>query len=223
VRLVRSTANLPDQTVVILIMADGTWTVLNLTDTSNNNSGAANCEAGEDHTGLNFNSGANDEANMNPPGGVCQPNLMGMGNAGGANCEVQEISFAEVVRYRIRNDADGVPMLQRFSTADFAAGFQTLARGIENLQVQYIRADLDPTIPANWLDNAPVVAPATPGSLITEVRVTLAARSEAMNVQGMTNAATARAAMRGQLTATASPRATLLSLSIQTPPNPLWR
>ena len=219
VRLVRSNVDLPEQTVVILVMADGTWTVLNLTDTSNNNSGAANCEAGVDHTGLNFNSGANDEANMNPPGGVCQPNLLGMGNAGGANCEVQEISFAEVVRYRIRNDADGVPMLQRFSTADFDADFQTLARGIENLQVQYLVAD-----PVGaWVDNAPVVLPNTPGSLISEVRVTLAARSEAMNVQGMTNAATARAAMRGQLTATASPRATLLSLSIQTPPNPLWR
>jgi hypothetical protein len=73
------------------------------------------------------------------------------------------------------------------------------------------------------VDNAPVVLPNTPGSLISEVRVTLAARSEAENIQGMTTAATARAAMRGQLTATASPRATLLALSIQTPPNPLWR
>ena len=214
VRLVRGSVNLAEQTVVILIMADGTWTILNLTDTSNNSTGAANCEASEDHTGLNFNSGANDEANMNVPGGVCQPNAMGMGNASG-DCEVQEISFAEVVRYRIRPDADGVPVLQRFSTADFAAGFQTLARGIENLQVQYAN-------PAGaWVDNAPVVVPATPGSLISEVRVTLAARSEAQNVQGMTTAATARAAMRGQLTATASPRSTLLSLSIQ--PAPLWR
>jgi type IV pilus assembly protein PilW len=220
VRLMRQSGTIPDQTVVILIMDDGTWTVMNVTDTSLNNTGADNCE-NTDHTALNFNTGANDQSNLNRPGGVCQPNAQGLGNAT-SPCDVQEVSFAEVVRYRIRPDPDGVPVLERFTTADFAAGFQTIARGIENLQVQYVRADLDPTIAANWVDSAPVVVPATPGSLISQVRVTLAARSEADNVQGMTTAASARAALRGQLTATGSPRSTLLALSIQTP-TPLWR
>jgi prepilin-type N-terminal cleavage/methylation domain-containing protein len=219
VRMVRNTA-LPEQIVAILIMDDGTWTIRNITTTSGDNSGADNCEAGEDHTRLNFNTGANDSTNMNPPGGVCQPNAMGMGNAAGT-CRVLEISFAEVVRYRIRNDAQGVPVLQRSSTADIAAGFQTLARGIENLQVQYLRADGNPDNPADWSDNAPALVPANWGSLITQVRVTLAARSEAQNIQGMTSAASARAAMRGQLTATGSPRSTLNGLTLQGP-TPLW-
>ncbi|HVR72200.1 MAG TPA: prepilin-type N-terminal cleavage/methylation domain-containing protein [Vicinamibacteria bacterium] len=221
VRLMRTTGTIPDDTVVILIMDDGTWTVMNVTDTTTNNTGADNCDAGVQHNALNFNTGNNDSSDMNVPGGVCQPNADGLGNATGP-CSVQEVSFAEVVRYRIRDDADGVPVLQRRSTANFAAGFQTIARGIENLQVQYVRADVDPTIAANWVDGAPVTVPATPGSLISQVRVTLAARSEAENVQGMTDAPSARAALRGQLTATASPRSTLTALSIQQP-TPLWR
>ena len=39
------------------------------------------------------------------------------------------------------------------------AAFQTLARGIENLQVQYLRADGDPDDPADWSDAAPLVVP----------------------------------------------------------------
>jgi prepilin-type N-terminal cleavage/methylation domain-containing protein len=224
VRLVRSATGLPSQTVVLLIMDDGTWTIRNLTDTSNNNTGADNCNAGSDHTALNFNSGANDTTNMNPAGGVCQPNNFGEGNATNP-CRVQEVSFAEIVRYRIRNDAAGIPVLQRFSTADFAAGFQTVARGIENLQAQYLRADGDPANPADWFDGAPAVVGANFGSVISQVRVTLAARSEAQNVQGMSSAATAPAAMRGQLTATGSPRSTLLALARQDPAvaPPLWR
>jgi prepilin-type N-terminal cleavage/methylation domain-containing protein len=223
VRLVRSSTGLPAQTVVLLIMDDGTWTIRNLTDTSLNNTAADNCD-NSDHTALNFNAGANDSTNMNPAGGVCQPNNFGAGNATGV-CRVQEVSFAEIVRYRVRNDAAGIPVLQRFSTADFAAGFQTVARGIEDLQVQYLRADGNPANPADWFDGAPVIVPNTFGSLISQVRVTLAARSEVQNVQGMRTAATARAAMRGQLTATGSPRSTLLALARQDPAvaPPLWR
>jgi hypothetical protein len=77
-------------------------------------------------------------------------------------------------------------------------------------------------VAANWVDNAPVVQPNQFGSLITQVRVTLAARSEAQNVQGMVSAASARAALRGQLTSTGSPRSTLMNLTLQNP-NPLWR
>jgi type IV pilus assembly protein PilW len=221
VRMVRQSSTIPQQTIVILIMDDGTWSIRNITDTSTNNTGADNCDAGTDHSALNFNQGANDSSGLNTPGGVCGPNTQGMGNSTNP-CDVQEISFGEVVRYRIRNDAEGVPVLQRFSTADFAAGFQTIARGIENLQVQYLRADADPAVPANWTDNPSTVTLNQWGTLIPQVRVTLAARSEAQNVQGMVNAASARAALRGQLTATGSPRSTLMALTAQTP-TPLWR
>ena len=225
VRLVRQSNNIPDNTVVILVMDDGTYSIRNVTDTSSNNTGADNCDAGQEHSALNFNSGNNDDSGLNTPASVCGPNTQGMGNSGNP-CSVLEISFAEVVRYRIRNDAEGVPVLQRFSTADFAAGFQTVARGIENLQVQYIRADVvDPTVAANWVDNAPVVLANQWGTLIPQVRVTLGARSEAQNVQGMVSAATARAALRGQLTATGTPRSTLMLLTLQPPASGplLWR
>ena len=221
VRMVRQSSTIPQQTVVILIMDDGTWTIRNIVDTSTNNTGADNCDAGNPHTGLNFNSGANDSFNMNTPASVCGPNTYGQGNSSNP-CNVLEISFGEVVRYRIRNDADGVPVLQRSSTADFAAGFQTVARGVENLQVQYLRADADPTVAANWQDNAPPVVANQWGSLISQVRVTLASRSEARNVQGETAAATARTALRGRLTSTGSPRSTLAALTLQTPTQ-LWR
>lgn len=224
VRLVRSSSGLPPQTVVLLIMDDGTWTIRNISDTSTSATGADNCDAGASHTALGFGSGATDATGMNPPGGVCQPSTFGVGNPS-SPCRVQEVSFAEIVRYRIRNDAAGIPVLQRFSTADFAAGFQTVARGIEDLQVQYLRADGNPANPADWFDGAPVVVATNFGSLISQVRVTLSARSEAQNVQGMRTAATARAAMRGQLTSTGSPRSTLLALARQDPAvaPPLWR
>jgi prepilin-type N-terminal cleavage/methylation domain-containing protein len=221
VRLVRQSSTIPQQTVVILIMDDGTWTIRNITDTSTNSTGADNCNAGTQHSALNFNQGNNDSSGLNVASGVCGPNSQGVGNSP-TPCSVLEISFGEVVHYRIRNDADGVPVLQRSSSADFAAGFQTVARGIENLQVQYLRADADPTVAANWTDNPSTVTINQWPTLITQVRVTLAARSEAQNVQGMVSAASARAALRGQLTATGSPRSTLMNLTLQNP-NPLWR
>jgi prepilin-type N-terminal cleavage/methylation domain-containing protein len=224
--LARQTVTIPAQTVVFLIMEDGTWSVRNVVSTAVNNNPGPNCAAAA-HAALNFDQGGPDTTGLNTNGTVCGPSpntaavVPGMGNSPNP-CTVQEVSFGEVVRYRIRNDAEGVPVLQRSTTADFAAGFQTVARGIENLQVQYIRADQDPTVAANWVDNAPVVQPNQFGSLITQVRVTLAARSEAQNVQGMVSAASARAALRGQLTSTGSPRSTLMNLTLQNP-NPIWR
>ena len=47
------------------------------------------------------------------------------------------------------------PPAPAWTSANPAAGFQTIARGIEDLQVQYIQAGLDPTVEANWPDNAP--------------------------------------------------------------------
>ena len=99
-----------------------------------------------------------DTSGMNVDGNLCVPTPAGVGNVADP-CDVVEVGFAELVRYQIVLDPQGVPLLQRWTSANAAAGFQTIARGIEELQVQYIQAGLDPTVEANWQDNAPTVIP----------------------------------------------------------------
>jgi type II secretory pathway pseudopilin PulG len=238
IRLVRNAPPLSGP--VLIIFADGTWTMMNITDTSIDNSGESNCLSGSDKTKLNFNSGAGDPTGMNLSSGTCQPNAYGVGNAGapplgasvttcpfpgipaipgGPCCTATTVSFTQIVRYRIRNDAAGVPELQRFDSGNFLAGFQTVARGIEDLQVQYTQANgiVTPGAPAvianNW------------GSLVTRVQVTLSSRSEAQNIQGTTADASLGNRMRGRLTWVGSPRSTLIALAQQPSPapSPLWR
>ena len=62
-----------------------------------------------------------------------------------AGCVVTMVNFGTVVRYRIRADAAGVPVLQRwssddpgsFDTAGAPGVFEEVARGIEDLQIEY--------------------------------------------------------------------------------------
>ncbi len=80
------------------------------------------------------------------------------------------------------------------------------------MQVEYLQAGA----PLTWLAGAPAVDTAGQlnyNSLITQVRVTLAARSEARNIQGMTTAASAQDAIRGSLTSTAAVRSALYNLA----------
>jgi hypothetical protein len=195
-----------------------------VTGTQTNSTGAANCASGNDHVQINVNSGS-DPTGMNTASGIC--NYNGWGNScgtaactsatSGANCTPNYISFGEVVRYRIRTDAAGVPVLQRFTTADVASGFQPVATGIEELQVQYLQQNGNP--PA---DDAPAVVNTDHTSLITEVRVTLSARSQAGNLQGQTGSATGGNALRGRLVSAGAPRTALVSLT-QASPAPLWK
>jgi type II secretory pathway pseudopilin PulG len=226
IRLIRNTLGLSGP--VLIIFGDGTWTMMNITDTATDNSGEANCTAGADKMKLNFNSGSGDLSGMNSPSGTCQPNALGVGNAGspplgasitncpgepvgpGPCCTANEVSFTELVRYRIRNDAAGVPELQRFNTGNFAAGFQTVARGIEDMQVQYTQASGFVTA---GTPGAPAVTANVWGSLITQVQVTLSSRSEARNVSGMSNDANLGTRLRGSLTWTGSPRSSLVHLA----------
>ena len=160
---------------------------------------------------------------------LCEPATEApIGNvSGGTGCaqQVTRIVYGSQVRYRIRAEPDGVPVLQRSSTDD-PSGFQTLARGIEELQIQYASVG-EPDV---WLDEPPPVAdPALPpadipgyASLVGQVRVTLTSRSEAQNIQGATNDASgANARMRGSLTSTSAPRATLMHLARNRPPSPI--
>ena len=235
VRLVRNTPPLSGP--VLVIFGDGTWTMMNIVSTATDNSSAGNCD-GTTKTRLDFNSGAGDTTGMNKPSGTCQPNALGVGNAGapadggssitncpnepagpGPCCQVAEISFTQIVRYRIRNDNTGVPELQRFDSGNFAAGFQTVARGIEDLHVQYTNAT------GAVSNGAPTVVANNWGSLITQVQVTLSSRSEARNIQGATTDANLGSRMRGGLTWAGSPRSTLIALAQQPSPapSPLWR
>jgi prepilin-type N-terminal cleavage/methylation domain-containing protein len=218
--------------VVIPFTLDGRWTLRTITAaTRQTGQPAFTCTTAGNHTLLTFLNGDANGLNAvtNLP---CDPGN-GWGNVA-PNCQIIGISFANVVRYRIRNDASvpPVPMLERWSSdAQNAfvgglpnpAAFQVLARGIENLQVEYLRADGDPNVAASWTANAPaVVSPQFP-SLITQVRVRLAARSEARNIQGSTTSATGGSAIRGTLVSSASPRATLQNLTLASPAPILWR
>jgi prepilin-type N-terminal cleavage/methylation domain-containing protein len=231
VAIVRNKAPLAADTAVILLMTDGTWTMRNLVAATPDTAPLAppmpnviaNCDMAANHTLLDFGA-TGDTTGLNVDASLCTPTPAAPPGAAHGNtataCDVMEVSFGEVVRYRIRTDPAGVPLLQRSTSADPGAGFQTLARGIEDLQVQYIPAIGDPTDPADWVDDAPPVTPADYTTMLTQVRVTLSARSEAQNVQGATMALTGPARMRGRLTATASPRSSLLALSRQPIPSP---
>jgi prepilin-type N-terminal cleavage/methylation domain-containing protein len=233
--------------VVMVLLVDGRWTMRAITGAPNTTStGAGDCTNHTSHADAAFNTGASDTTGYNIPGGICAgapvPDAANCGSCtyhgaaitGNACCSTQPTTVgdttygpctvvgflqSEIVRYRIRNDAAGIPNLERFSSArssNFAAGvpsFQVIARGIDDLQVQY------ETVAAGPVDNAPLVDQnaINYGSLIRRVTVTLSARSEAQNVAGAKKA-TGRVgpdALRGRLTSTVTPRAALETLGTQ--------
>jgi prepilin-type N-terminal cleavage/methylation domain-containing protein len=234
VRLVRGVSAVAVGQPVMIIFADGTWTFRNTIDNGPpDRTASGNCMSQQDHVKLNFRQG-DDTSGLNTPGGICKPSANGLGNAGsgtagcpgggggGACCDAVAISFAQVVRYRIRNDATGVPVLQRTSTANPGV-WNTVASGIEDLQVQYTQADGTVTAAAPGAPQVLVTpSPDNYASLITQVQVTLSARAEAQNLQGATQNTSGATRVRGRLTSTGSPRSTLIALSQQTPAPPTY-
>jgi len=162
------------------------------------------------------------------------PNDLADFNGNGTGTPIR-MSNVNIYRYEIANDpADGVPCLWRSGTggmepgvgnyvaAPAAAGqWQMVARGVEDMQVQYRRGN-------GWFDTPGIVASPDSNSITREVRVTLSARSSAPNLTGQTTAANAaigaaaRNAVRGSLTSTMAPRATLMYMSFASP-NPQWQ
>ena len=144
----------------------------------------------------------------NPPGGLQGwiPDWMMVGQA---------------IRYRVQRDAGGTPELQRseyggFDLPDGTSSWQTIARGIEDLQVQYEAA-------ADWQDTPGLITCepncATPGSaeyarLVRRVRVTLSARAMENNLAGQTTSAVGNA-VRGQLSTDIAPRAANATLQVR--------
>jgi type IV pilus assembly protein PilW len=241
IRFVRGTSTVGVNQPVVIIFDDGTWTIRNGVGTTTNNTAAQFCQQNQVHFQVDMRQGG-DTSGLNVSGGICEPSATGLGNAGGPTdcnggacgqstiacpnlgggppcCVATQVSFAEVVRYRIRNDAGGVPQLQRSSTATPGI-WQTVATGIEDLQVQYTQADGTITTEA---PGAPQVIANNYGTIITQVQVALASRSEAQNIQGATtNVSATVARMRGRLVSTGSPRSSLIVVSQQTP-NPTWQ
>jgi len=217
-------------TLVIPFTANGQWTLRNVVNAAPTGAAAFDCIAGA-HTTVNLLQ-AGDTTGLNTAATPCEPNGWGTTTS---PCELVGLSFANIVRYRIRLDATGVPMLERWSSdapnslagaPPLPQGFQTLARGIENMQVQYLRADGapgdPPAVPGDWVDAAPVVTAGNYATLTTQVRVLLAARSEAQNIAGASQSASGGDRIRGTLMSAASPRATLINISLAPVPNPAW-
>jgi type IV pilus assembly protein PilW len=143
------------------------------------------------------------------------------------------VTRAQLVRYAIANDTDGVPSLFRSATGGLdpltaavvppgptpaaqAAGWLMVARGIEDLQVLYVQAGNPP--PAGIPTPLVIAPPAGWNTLVQSVQVTLWARALGINLQGQRSDGGMPPAVRGSLVTTTSPRPTLLWLRGAPPP-----
>ena len=179
------------------------------------------------HTILSFTS-PNPPYNSNPATLCANANVEPRGNyPPGAPCGNYRFTravFGKQIRYQIRADpTDGVPVLERISTENANPAPQVIARGIEELQVQYTQFS---TAAGTWLDDAPPVSAPTTGDLlladtqtrfgtmVNRLRISLTSRSEARNIQGaVNNAGGTDPRIRGSLAWTVSPRAALLGVA----------
>lgn len=207
-------------TNVMLLFRDGSWTVKNA-DSFGTDTGLGTC-SGPDHVAITLD------------GNACAPSVAGLGNAGAAAsinptaCGVPAgtqccnpdaeagLGFGQVVRYRINVDATGLPNLERSVNGE---AFQIVARGIEDMQVQYLNQ------PGAITTTAPLVDPLGVNftTLVTQVRVTLSSRSVTGRLQGATfSSGTANQALRGSLTAQITPRQALATLTTETG-TPTWK
>jgi prepilin-type N-terminal cleavage/methylation domain-containing protein len=139
-----------------------------------------------------------------------------------------------VVRYRIAPGLDPadptLPSLWRSDTGRFTAtglavaepgetGFpsadspwQLVARGVEDLQVEYMDGEGMAKSPAVW-ENQPQIVTTDLAKIVRQVRITLSARTSTANLAGPTKAGGgAPNAVRGQLSTAVAPRAALIDL-----------
>lgn len=222
---------------VAAIFQEGTWTLRN----------AVGKTGGGPCTNLDIST-SSDPSGMNTAN-LCAASATGYGNAGssdsagatstcgGAPAVPVQVAFPQLIRYRIRVVTEGsgptaqnVPVLQRIDQSDPANRTQVVARGIEDLQVQYVQAGSACTDAAAcadapavvWNSDATAAAnPAVYGEVVTRVIVTLSSRSMLRGrIQGQTDDATGGTALRGSLTVSGSPRSSLLNLTQQPVPDP---
>ncbi len=141
-----------------------------------------------------------------------------------APTDTNAVQLAKLVRYQIATPAapDNIPSLYRSEVGGLSAGgvlqaplsgaggWQAVARGIENFQVQY-RTDAI----ATWQDGAPAVTAATVNTIIKEVRVTLFGRGIKTGLQGQMAGPTGAPTLRAQLVSIGTPRAALFGILTQ--------
>jgi hypothetical protein len=133
----------------------------------------------------------------------------------------QWIVLGQIIRYRIALEADGTPNLERsgFGGQDYPDGttsWELVARGVEDLQVEYENG-------LGWFDDpgavscgASCAAPgaAEYGTLTRRVRVRLSARVVGENnLTGQTTSAVGDG-VRGQLAAEVAPRTAMINLAV---------
>lgn len=154
--------------VIIVFMSDGTWTIVNANDTDNSSkTGANNCDSKQSHAMISFNSGRADPTGLNQPGGLCTASGVGTATTS-ANCVPVMIGRGEMISYMVRFDTSNVPNLYRRSTGglttDFfgGGGWQLVAKGIEDMQIQYRHLDLATMLPGAWEDEPRLVQGCNP-------------------------------------------------------------
>jgi hypothetical protein len=152
------------------------------------------------------------------------------------NCTV--LFPIDVVRYQIAADPDDatIPSLWRSRTGQFAnagnniggptggGNWEVVARGIEDMQVEYFRNGAWGTTPGVVFCDAPCTSPAVAdfNRLVRQVRVTLSARATGRGrIQGGQTSPGRPTAIRGQLQAAITPRAALTPLTLNTA-SPGW-
>jgi prepilin-type N-terminal cleavage/methylation domain-containing protein len=144
-------------------------------------------------------------------------------NPGGPNAVFNNppeyMLVGQLIRYRITQDAEGVPSLERsaFGGEDWPGGgtsWEAIARGVEDLQIEYLNG-------VGWQDEPGIIncggACGSPGqadydTLVRRVRVRLSARSLVANLAGQTENANVGNAVRGELISEVAPRAAHVSL-----------
>jgi prepilin-type N-terminal cleavage/methylation domain-containing protein len=158
------------------------------------------------------------------------------------------VAKLSLIRYELANDpCDGVPALWRSTMGRLnptvgstnaapptacgtaSGGWNLVARGIEDMQVQYQTGAQWPGTPNTWLDDpgtptctATPCAAADFQTIVQRVKVTLSGRALGANTQlgGLTSGAQTTA-RRGQLTTTVTVRSALINLQ-QAPGAPPW-
>ena len=160
-------------------------------------------------------------------GGICVQGAV----ATPGPCDPYAIQFAELIRYQIGTDTDGAIGLFRSTSGGYdvqggapvatnppGAAWQLVARGIEDLQVEYRTWNAGA---GNWVDTPVLINDSNatgPGDIVLEVRVTLWSRVVGDNPQapgntGGTMTGESRAlgnqvmAIRGSMTTRMAPRA----------------
>ena len=172
-------------------------------------------------------------ANLNPTGGTSA----GFCDVIGATTALSSCTVlfpVDVVRYQIAPDPDDatLPSLWRSRTGQFdnagtniggpvagAGNWEVVARGIEDMQVEYFRNGAWQTTAGDVYCDGPCASPVNTDfvRVVRQVRVTLSARATGRGrIQGATSRAGTPDAIRGQLQAVITPRAALTPLTLNT-------